>query len=32
MYEAYGADTFRVYEMSMGPLDADRPARRWSRR
>ena len=25
MYEAYGADTFRVYEMSMGPLDADRP-------
>ncbi|WP_167145766.1 class I tRNA ligase family protein [Actinomyces sp. ZJ308] len=25
MYSAYGADTFRVYEMSMGPLDADRP-------
>ena len=25
MYEAYGADIFRVYEMSMGPLDADRP-------
>ncbi|MBF0697222.1 leucine--tRNA ligase [Actinomyces bowdenii] len=25
MYEAYGADTFRVYEMSMGPLDVDRP-------
>lgn len=25
MYEVYGADTFRVYEMSMGPLDADRP-------
>ena len=25
MYEAYGADTFRVYEMSMGPLDQDRP-------
>ena len=25
MYCAYGADTFRVYEMSMGPLDQDRP-------
>ena len=25
MYEAFGADTFRVYEMSMGPLDVDRP-------
>lgn len=25
MYAAYGADTFRVYEMSMGPLDASRP-------
>ncbi len=25
MYEAYGADTFRVYEMSMGPLDDSRP-------
>ncbi|WP_243697166.1 leucine--tRNA ligase [Aeromicrobium phragmitis] len=25
MYEAYGADTFRVYEMSMGPLDVSRP-------
>ncbi|MCI7550876.1 MAG: class I tRNA ligase family protein [Actinomycetaceae bacterium] len=25
MCERYGADTFRVYEMSMGPLDADRP-------
>ncbi len=25
MYAAYGADTFRVYEMSMGPLDVDRP-------
>lgn len=25
MYEAFGADTFRVYEMSMGPLDASRP-------
>jgi glycogen debranching enzyme len=24
MYEAYGADTFRVYEMSMGPLDVYR--------
>jgi leucyl-tRNA synthetase len=25
MYNTYGADTFRVYEMSMGPLDASRP-------
>ena len=25
MYEAYGADVFRVYEMSMGPLDLSRP-------
>ena len=25
MYEDYGADTFRLYEMSMGPLDASRP-------
>ncbi|QIK83828.1 leucine--tRNA ligase [Sanguibacter sp. HDW7] len=25
MYEAYGADTFRVYEMAMGPLDLSRP-------
>ncbi len=25
MYDAYGADTFRVYEMSMGPLDLSRP-------
>ncbi|WP_125777002.1 leucine--tRNA ligase [Antribacter gilvus] len=25
MYESYGADTFRVYEMSMGPLDLSRP-------
>ncbi|WP_026876617.1 leucine--tRNA ligase [Jiangella gansuensis] len=25
MYSAYGADTFRVYEMSMGPLDMSRP-------
>jgi leucyl-tRNA synthetase len=25
MFEAYGADTFRVYEMSMGPLDLSRP-------
>ncbi len=25
MYDAYGADTFRLYEMSMGPLDASRP-------
>ncbi|MEV4617090.1 leucine--tRNA ligase [Asanoa sp. NPDC049573] len=25
MCEAYGADTFRVYEMAMGPLDVSRP-------
>ncbi|WP_420174195.1 leucine--tRNA ligase [Luteococcus sp. OSA5] len=25
MYAAYGADTFRVYEMSMGPLELGRP-------
>jgi leucyl-tRNA synthetase len=25
MYEAYGADTLRVYEMSMGPMDVSRP-------
>ncbi|MEJ7727396.1 MAG: leucine--tRNA ligase [Actinomycetes bacterium] len=25
MCDEYGADTFRVYEMSMGPLDASRP-------
>ncbi|HSI92055.1 MAG TPA: leucine--tRNA ligase [Jiangellaceae bacterium] len=25
MYEMYGADTFRVYEMSMGPLDVSKP-------
>jgi leucyl-tRNA synthetase len=25
MYDAYGADTLRVYEMSMGPLDVSRP-------
>ncbi|BCJ63378.1 leucine--tRNA ligase [Polymorphospora rubra] len=25
MVEAYGADTFRVYEMSMGPLEVSRP-------
>jgi len=25
MYSEYGADTFRVYEMSMGPLDVSRP-------
>ncbi|MCL6421861.1 leucine--tRNA ligase [Brachybacterium sp. JHP9] len=25
MYDEYGADTFRVYEMSMGPLDLSRP-------
>ena len=25
MYEEYGADTLRVYEMSMGPLDTSRP-------
>ncbi len=27
MYSSYGADTLRVYEMSMGPLDSDRPWR-----
>jgi leucyl-tRNA synthetase len=25
MYGAYGADTFRIYEMSMGPLELGRP-------
>jgi leucyl-tRNA synthetase len=25
MYDQYGADTFRLYEMSMGPLEASRP-------
>ena len=25
MYDEYGADTFRLHEMSMGPLDASRP-------
>jgi leucyl-tRNA synthetase len=25
MYVRYGADTLRLYEMAMGPLDADRP-------
>ena len=25
MYERYGADTLRLYEMSMGPLDQSRP-------
>ena len=25
MYEQYGADTLRLYEMSMGPLDQSRP-------
>jgi leucyl-tRNA synthetase len=25
MYETYGADTFRLYELSMGPLDVSRP-------
>jgi leucyl-tRNA synthetase len=29
MCASYGADTFRLYEMSMGPLDASRP---WSTR
>jgi len=27
MYAAYGADTLRLYEMAMGPLDASRPWR-----
>lgn len=25
MYDAYGADTLRLYEMAMGPIDASRP-------
>ncbi len=25
IYQAYGADTLRLYEMAMGPLDGDRP-------
>ncbi|MGH8894347.1 MAG: leucine--tRNA ligase [Actinomycetes bacterium] len=25
MFDAFGADTFRLYEMSMGPLDQSRP-------
>ncbi len=25
IYDAYGADTLRLYEMSMGPIEADRP-------
>jgi len=25
MYDAYGADTLRIYEMAMGPMDASRP-------
>ena len=25
IYDAYGADTLRLYEMAMGPLDGDRP-------
>jgi leucyl-tRNA synthetase len=25
IYTSYGADTLRLYEMAMGPLDADRP-------
>ena len=25
MYEAYGADTLRIYEMSMGPLELSKP-------
>ncbi len=25
MYQSYGADTFRVYEMSMGPLELSKP-------
>lgn len=25
MYDEYGADTFRLYEMAMGPLEASRP-------
>jgi leucyl-tRNA synthetase len=27
IYRQYGADTLRVYEMAMGPIDADRPWR-----
>jgi leucyl-tRNA synthetase len=27
IYAAYGADTLRLYEMAMGPLDSDRPWR-----
>ena len=27
MYASYGADTLRLYEMAMGPLDVDRPWR-----
>jgi leucyl-tRNA synthetase len=27
IYEAYGADTLRLYELAMGPLDTDRPWR-----
>ena len=27
IYAAYGADTLRLYEMAMGPIDADRPWR-----
>jgi leucyl-tRNA synthetase len=27
IYAGYGADTLRLYEMAMGPLDADRPWR-----
>src|SRR5206468_7246672 len=27
VYATYGADTLRLYEMSTGPLDADRPWR-----
>jgi leucyl-tRNA synthetase len=27
IYEQYGADTLRLYEMAMGPLDTDRPWR-----
>ena len=27
IYETYGADTLRLYEMAMGPLDGDRPWR-----
>jgi leucyl-tRNA synthetase len=27
IYEHYGADTLRMYEMAMGPLDVDRPWR-----